>query len=79
MPTYKYVKKEKGYDTKRTPSWCDRILFYRKEKLKLLPLKYSDVDVYLSDHKPVCGLFRLLCKTEDTNKKKKLIHMYFES
>lgn len=70
LPSYKYVKKEKRYDTKRTPSWCDRVLFYRKEKLKLVVLKYSDVEVYLSDHKPVCGIFRFLCKDEDKDKKK---------
>ena len=79
LPTYKYIKKDKAYDIKRTPSWCDRILFYRKEKLKMTVLKYTDVDIYLSDHKPVCGVFRFLAKNEDADKKKKLIQMYYES
>jgi hypothetical protein len=35
LPTYKYVKKQKIYDTKRTPSWCDRILFYAADRQKL--------------------------------------------
>lgn len=32
LPSYKFVKKENKYDFKRTPSWCDRILFFRKNK-----------------------------------------------
>jgi glycerol-3-phosphate cytidylyltransferase-like family protein len=56
------VKKERRYDTKRTPSWCDRILYYSKDKLKLTVFKYTAIDVFLSDHKPVCGGFRFLCK-----------------
>jgi hypothetical protein len=29
MPTYKFIKKTHidGYDDKRSPAWCDRILF----------------------------------------------------
>lgn len=41
-------------------------------------LKYSDVDIYLSDHKPVAGLYRFLCKNENADKKKQLIQMYFD-
>ena len=62
MPTYKYVKKEKNYDSKRTPAWCDRILFNTHDALKLANLKYWDIDCYLSDHKPVCGAFKILLK-----------------
>lgn len=79
LPSYKYVKREKRYDTKRTPSWCDRVLFFRKDKLKLVVLKYSDIDVFLSDHKPVCGVFRFLCKKEKAEEKQKIIQAYFES
>lgn len=42
-------------------------------------MKYSDIDIYLSDHKPVCGMYKFLCKQEDTDKKKKLIQMYYDS
>lgn len=79
LPTYKYIKKEKAYDTKRTPSWCDRILYYRKDKLKIKPLKYHDVHIYNSDHRPVAGVYRFLCKNEDSDKKKKLIDLYLRS
>lgn len=79
FPTYKYVKRERVYDARRTPAWCDRILFYSKDKLKLKPLHYSDLDVYVSDHKPVCGTYWLMCKKEDKEEKKKLIQNYYES
>lgn len=62
LPTYKYIKKEKTYDSKRTPSWCDRILFYAQEPSKFIILKYWDVDCFQSDHKPVCGAFKFLLK-----------------
>jgi hypothetical protein len=76
LPTYKYKKKTKIYDTKRTPSWCDRILYYSKEKMKLSMIKYMDVDVYDSDHKPVCGIYKILVKNEDQDRKKRLIELY---
>lgn len=79
FPTYKFIKKEKGYDTKRTPSWCDRILYYRKDKLKMSVLKYHDVHIQNSDHRPVAGVYRFLCKNEDSDKKKKLIDLYLRS
>ena len=51
-PTFKFLKDGSGrYNTKRWPSWCDRILFLSK-KIKiirydaLLPIKHSD-------HRPV--------------------------
>ncbi len=71
LPTYKYVKKEKIYDTKRTPAWCDRILFNSTDPKKLAVLKYWDVDCYKSDHKPICGAFKLLIKKEDPDRKSK--------
>lgn len=42
-------------------------------------LKYWDVDVYSSDHKPVCGAYKVLLKTEDPDMKKKLIQEYMDS
>jgi hypothetical protein len=42
-------------------------------------LKYSDIDIFLSDHKPVCGIFKFLCKKEDKEEKKKLIEAYYYS
>jgi hypothetical protein len=76
LPTYKYVKKEKIYDTKRTPSWCDRVLFYAQEPSKIVVLKYWDVECFQSDHKPVTAAFKLLLKKEDPDRKKKLMETY---
>ena len=45
LPTYKFMKGTQNYDSKRTPSWCDRILFYSKEKLKLTPLRLSLIHI----------------------------------
>ncbi|KAH9266737.1 hypothetical protein BASA84_000989 [Batrachochytrium salamandrivorans] len=65
-PTYKYDVGTSRYDTsekKRSPSWCDRILWFRN------PLKLDDQDwlmltsykavpqLTMSDHKPVRALF----------------------
>lgn len=68
-PTYKFVYPTAIYSTKRSPSWCDRILYqstYRapmtsklirgsKEKVLLAPVihNYNSLDVLLSDHQPV--------------------------
>jgi synaptojanin len=78
LPTYKYIKKEKKFDIKRTPAWCDRILFSSTDDKKLAVLKYWDVECYHSDHKPVCGAFKVLIKREDPDKKKKLLQQYME-
>ena len=78
LPTYKYVKKQRNYDIKRTPSWCDRILFNSSDIKKLAILKYWDIDVFQSDHKPVCGAFKILIKKEDPDRKKKLLQLYME-
>lgn len=57
-PTYKYlVSQQKGYDPKRSPSWCDRILFrrYTEEGLKLL--SYNSIarssHLQFTDHQAV--------------------------
>jgi hypothetical protein len=44
----------------------------------LAVLKYWDIDCYHSDHKPVCGAFKVLIKTEDKDKKRKLMQKYME-
>ena len=56
-PTYKYVKESFIYDEKRTPSWTDRILFKKSDNIKCK--FYDTVDLYISDHKPVIGLFEI--------------------
>lgn len=59
-PTYKYDIGTNNYDTskkRRTPAWCDRILFRRNENLELI--KYDKVNYLNSDHKPVFGIFNI--------------------
>jgi inositol polyphosphate 5-phosphatase INPP5B/F len=55
MPSYKYDPGTNNYDSsekRRTPSYCDRILF-RKGDI-ITPLKYDcAMNVMSSDHKPV--------------------------
>ncbi|KAK8628589.1 hypothetical protein V6N13_009176 [Hibiscus sabdariffa] len=58
-PTYKYElnsDKYYGEDLKagrRTPAWCDRILFYGKG---MRQLRYSRAELKLSDHRPVTAV-----------------------
>ncbi|KAJ3286688.1 hypothetical protein HK104_008910 [Borealophlyctis nickersoniae] len=65
-PTYKFDLGTSRYDTsekRRSPSWCDRILWFRNplranepEWLKLIWYR-SVMELTLSDHKPVMALF----------------------
>ena len=56
-PTYKYEKMQIIYDEKRTPSWTDRILFKEDKNIKCI--FYDTIDLYISDHKPLVGLFNI--------------------
>ncbi|KAE8728310.1 DNAse I-like superfamily protein isoform 2 [Hibiscus syriacus] len=59
-PTYKYElnsDKYYGEDPKvgrRTPAWCDRILFYGRG---MRQLRYSRTELKLSDHRPVSAVY----------------------
>eukprot|EP00271_Cylindrocystis_brebissonii_P021333 TRINITY_DN7533_c1_g1_i1.p1 TRINITY_DN7533_c1_g1~~TRINITY_DN7533_c1_g1_i1.p1 ORF type:complete len:597 (-),score=106.61 TRINITY_DN7533_c1_g1_i1:42-1832(-) len=61
-PTYKYVMNATHYigdypeevEKRRTPAWCDRIL-WRGDGLQLL--QYSRSEVMMSDHRPVTAVF----------------------
>jgi hypothetical protein len=72
-PTYKYVVGTSEYDQKkkRIPSWCDRILFKRNERIKVLD--YNRVDYTHSDHKPIYGLYKITASKVDEEEKKKVI------
>jgi hypothetical protein len=65
MPTYKIDLKLKTYDIKRIPAWYDRILYQTVDSKKICVLRYNDIDVYLSDHKPVYAMFNILVKKEN--------------
>ncbi|KAL8140068.1 hypothetical protein V2J09_006089 [Rumex salicifolius] len=61
-PTYKYLHNSDKYagdavqpkEKRRTPAWCDRILWYGKG---LHQLSYVRAESRFSDHRPVCGMF----------------------
>lgn len=76
MPTYKFIFKSKSYDNKKTPSWYDRILYKALDIKKIAVIRYNDINVYLSDHKPVYGMFNLLIKKENIQRKNKYIEAY---
>ena len=56
-PTYKYIKESLIYNDKRTPSWTDRILYKGDKSVKCI--FYDSIDLYISDHKPIVGLFEI--------------------
>ncbi|PHH87313.1 hypothetical protein CDD83_9040 [Cordyceps sp. RAO-2017] len=62
-PTYKYDVGTDNYDTsekKRSPAWCDRLLFRGRGRVQQLDYRRHEVKV--SDHRPVTGTFRLWVK-----------------
>ena len=62
-PTYKYDVGTNSYDTsekRRSPAWCDRLLF--KGRGRVQQLDYQRHEVRVSDHRPVTGNFRLWVK-----------------
>lgn len=65
-PTYKYDVGTDNYDTsekRRSPAWCDRLLFRGQGRVRQLDYKRHEVRV--SDHRPVTGSFRLWVKKVD--------------
>ncbi|EAU82410.2 type I inositol-1,4,5-trisphosphate 5-phosphatase 11 [Coprinopsis cinerea okayama7 len=65
-PTYKYDPRSHEYDTsekRRTPSWCDRILWRSRVPGRMKQLHYKRYDdVTVSDHRPVSAAFRVTTK-----------------
>jgi hypothetical protein len=58
MPTFKYVKGTNEYNlNKRVPSWCDRIVYKNIEAVT--NVFYDIAHIYLSDHIPVVGLYKV--------------------
>lgn len=76
-PTYKFITKTSDYDLARFPSYTDRILFEGiydlPQKNPLTSIYYGCVDIELSDHKPIVGLFEAKIKVVDEGKKGELI------
>ena len=58
LPTYKYINGNNYYDLdKRLPGWTDRILYKNNESVKCI--KYDKINIKISDHRPVFGLFEI--------------------
>jgi len=63
-PTYKYDVGSDEYDSsekKRSPAWCDRVLYRGSGRVK--QLDYRRLEVRASDHRPVCASFKVRAKT----------------
>lgn len=63
-PTYKYDVNSDEYDTsdkKRSPAWCDRILYHGVGKVK--QTEYRRHEVRASDHRPVSASFKMRVKS----------------
>jgi hypothetical protein len=71
-PTYKYDVGTDEYDSsekRRSPAWCDRLLYRGPGRIK--QLEYRRHEVRVSDHRPVSGTFKIRVKTIDPNKREK--------
>ncbi|KAF1363754.1 DNase I-like protein [Lizonia empirigonia] len=69
-PTYKYDVGTDNYDSsekKRSPAWCDRLLYRGLGRIKQLEYRRHD-GIRVSDHRPVSGRFKFRVKTINTKK-----------
>ncbi|XP_071687305.1 type IV inositol polyphosphate 5-phosphatase 9-like [Rutidosis leptorrhynchoides] len=71
-PTYKYLPNSDEYfckndDAKRSPSWCDRVI-WRGEGLK--QILYERSESKLSDHRPVKAIFSTQVKASESGYRK---------
>lgn len=71
-PTYKYDVGTDNYDSsdkKRSPAWCDRLLFRGGRNRRVQQLDYRRHEVRVSDHRPVTGRFEFTVKQVDPKRR----------
>ncbi|OJJ06122.1 hypothetical protein ASPVEDRAFT_139532 [Aspergillus versicolor CBS 583.65] len=72
-PTYKYDVGTDDYDSsdkKRSPAWCDRVLYRGLGRVK--QLEYRRHEIRASDHRPVSASFKFRIKTVHPDKREVL-------
>lgn len=72
FPTYKYDPRSDDYDTsekRRTPAWCDRILWRSRVPSRMQQLEYRRYEVNVSDHRPISASFIIKVKNVDQQKR----------
>lgn len=72
-PTYKYDVGTDKYDSsekKRSPAWCDRLLYRGAGRMK--QVEYRRHEIRVSDHRPVSGTFKIRVKTIDSTKQEQM-------
>ncbi|PSK36704.1 hypothetical protein B9Z65_1887 [Elsinoe australis] len=72
-PTYKYDVGTSRYDTsdkRRSPAWCDRVLFRGLGRIKCV--EYRRWEVHTSDHRPVTARFKMRIKSIDPGRRDKV-------
>ncbi|KAI6160543.1 hypothetical protein EDD17DRAFT_1733001 [Pisolithus thermaeus] len=65
-PTYKYDRRSDEFDTsekRRTPAWCDRILWRSQDPERVAQLHYQRYEVNVSDHRPISAAFKVTIKS----------------
>ncbi|EIN14588.1 DNase I-like protein [Punctularia strigosozonata HHB-11173 SS5] len=72
LPTYRFapgvMTDKMGYDMKRKPAWCDRILTIVEPTVSFEQLSYaSHPEISQSDHKPVSAEFIIKCDNHRTD------------
>ncbi|KAL6952656.1 Type I inositol polyphosphate 5-phosphatase 2 [Sarracenia purpurea var. burkii] len=78
-PTYKYEFNSDRYvgetpregEKKRSPAWCDRILWLGKG---IKQLSYRRADIRLSDHRPISSVFLVEVEVFDHRKLKRALN-----
>ncbi|KAG6333296.1 hypothetical protein ID866_5792 [Astraeus odoratus] len=65
-PTYKYDRRSNEFDTseqRRTPAWCDRILWRSHDPERIVQLNYRRYEANVSDHRPISASFVVTVKS----------------